>query len=174
MNTNIFLIGLMGAGKTSIGKVLAHSLHYQFIDSDHEIERRTGASVSTIFDIEGEAGFRWREQHTLEELVQKQRIVLATGGGIILKEENRRLLQTHGYVIYLKPPLEQLIKRLQYDRNRPFLQEGNREEKIRKLHEHRETLYRSIANHTVSAALGESLHSVHQRILEHLKHQTDL
>jgi shikimate kinase len=169
MNQNVFLIGLMGAGKTSIGKLLAHSLSYQFIDSDQEIIKRTGVSIATIFDIEGEAGFRQREKNILEGLVSKKNMVLATGGGIILLNKNRELLKKNGYVIYLKPSLEQLIERLRYDKLRPILRECNPDEKIRLLYDHREPLYTNTAHYIIEPQFGESLQKIHQKLLIHLK-----
>ena len=118
---NIFLVGLMGAGKSTIGKRLAESMGKKFIDSDHEIERRTGVSIPTIFDIEGEEGFRTRETAVIDELTQQRGIVLATGGGAILRPENRSFLSARGLVIYLNASVDQLHRRTRMDRNRPLL-----------------------------------------------------
>ncbi|MEJ2572917.1 MAG: shikimate kinase, partial [Gammaproteobacteria bacterium] len=106
---NIFLVGLMGAGKSTIGRHLAKSLGMEFVDSDHELERRTGASIPLIFDVEGEAGFRQREKKLIDELTQRNRIVLATGGGVVLDPDNRAWLRERGRVIYLYATVEQLL-----------------------------------------------------------------
>src|SRR5262249_48707082 len=119
---NIFLVGLMGAGKTSIGKLLAKRLGKAFIDSDHEIERATGVKIPVIFEIEGEAGFRARETRMLAELLQgSSNLVLATGGGAVLAAENRRLLAANGVVVYLRAAVTDLWNRTRHDRNRPLL-----------------------------------------------------
>ena len=119
---NIFLVGLMGAGKSTIGRQLARELGKQFRDSDSEIEKRTGVSIDVIFDIEGEQGFRRRETRMLKELVEERGIVLATGGGAILASENRQLLRDNGLIIYLKASAEHLAGRVKLDRRRPLLQ----------------------------------------------------
>ena len=118
---NIFLIGPMGAGKTTIGRQLAKVLRLDFTDSDHEIESRTGASIPLIFEVEGEEGFRRRERDMINELTQRNHIVLATGGGAVLDPANRAHLATRGQVVYLRASLEHLVKRTAKDRNRPLL-----------------------------------------------------
>lgn len=157
--TNIFLIGPMGAGKTTIGRQLAKALGADFIDSDQEIERRTGATISWIFDIEGETGFREREAQVIDELSQREGIVLATGGGAILDENNRSRLAARGTVVYLSAPLEQLLKRTLKDRSRPLLQTPDPRSKLVELMAVREPLYRQTADfvietdkHTVRSA----------------------
>lgn len=139
---NIFLIGPMGVGKTTIGQKLAKKTGKRFVDSDREIEKQTGATISLIFDIEGEAGFRERESRMIDELTAAQGIVLATGGGAVLSEENRKSLQQRGVVIYLSASPELLLKRTAYDQNRPLLQNGDRRGQINALLESREPLYR--------------------------------
>ena len=119
---NIFLVGLMGAGKTSLGKLLARRLGKTFYDCDHEIELATGVRIPVIFEIEGEAGFRARESRMLAQLVQRRNIVLATGGGAVLSEQNRALLIGHGTVVYLRAAPQDLWQRTRHDRNRPLLQ----------------------------------------------------
>ena len=119
---NIILVGLMGSGKSTIGRHLAKSLELEFVDSDHEIERRTGANIPLIFDVEGEAGFRQREKKVIDELTQRRGVVLATGGGAVLDPENRARLRERGKVIYLYATAEQLLSRTAKDRNRPLLQ----------------------------------------------------
>ncbi|XOD70426.1 MAG: shikimate kinase AroK [Sodalis sp. (in: enterobacteria)] len=119
---NLFLIGPMGAGKSTIGRQLAQQLNLEFFDSDQEIERRTGADVSWVFDVEGESGFRNREEKMIEELTEKQGIVLATGGGSVKSYETRNRLSTRGLVIYLETTIEKQLIRTQRDKKRPLLQ----------------------------------------------------
>lgn len=136
----------MGAGKSTIGRQLAKVLRYPFFDSDKEIESRTGVTISWIFEKEGEQGFRSRETKMIDELTQKQNIVLATGGGAILSEQNRRFLSSRGRVIYLSASQQQLIKRTAKDKKRPLLQTDNPQEKIKALLEERDPLYQEIAD----------------------------
>ncbi|MDA0820916.1 MAG: shikimate kinase AroK [Proteobacteria bacterium] len=142
----IFLIGPMGAGKTTIGRRLAKSLRKNFVDADQELERRTGASVALIFDVEGEAGFREREKRIIDELTQLDNIVLATGGGAILDVDNRKALSERGFVIYLHALVEELVERTRHDSNRPLLNTDNPVAKMRDILEQRDALYRSIAD----------------------------
>ncbi len=144
--TNIILVGMMGAGKTTIGKALAHALNREFVDSDHEIQERTGVKIPVIFEIEGESGFRKRETEVLTELVQKKNIILATGGGAVLSEENRELLRRHGIVIYLRASVNDLYRRTKHDKNRPLLQTHNVFERLNELYIQRDTHYRSTAH----------------------------
>lgn len=143
---NLFLVGLMGAGKTTIGRALARKTEKTFYDSDHEIEARTGVRITTIFDIEGEARFRDREAAILSELVQRQNIVLATGGGAVLRPENRRLMVTHGTVIYLRASIDDLLARTQYDRQRPLLKTTDPRARLTELFTQRDPLYCEIAH----------------------------
>lgn len=136
----------MGAGKTTIGRLLAESLHMEFVDSDHEIEQRTGASIPWIFDVEGEAGFRKRESNIINELTQRTNTVLATGGGVVLSAENRQALQSRGTVIYLNASLEQLMTRTSRDKNRPLLQTEDPKSKLEEILNTRDPLYREIAD----------------------------
>ncbi len=154
---NIILVGLMGAGKTSVGKALARILGKTFHDSDHEIERATGVKVATIFEIEGEPGFRVRESKMLAELVRLNDIVLATGGGAILSQANRDLLAANGTVIYLRAPVRSLIKRTRRDRSRPLLQVSGPAAKLTALYEERDPLYREIA-HLIVDTGDQSVH----------------
>jgi shikimate kinase len=147
---NIFLVGPMGAGKSTIGRQLAEALSYTFRDSDHEIQRRTGVDISTIFEYEGEAGFRERERQVIEELVQEDGIVLATGGGAVLRPENRQRLAARGVVIYLHCSPEQQFARTARDRNRPLLQTEDPKARLLALMEERDPLYRQIADMVVS------------------------
>ncbi len=150
---NIFLIGLMGAGKTTVGRMLARRLGLQFVDSDHEIELRCGVTIPVIFEIEGEAGFRLREEQAIADLTARDGIVLATGGGAVLSENNRRLLAERGTVIYLMGAPEELNRRIGNDRNRPLLAGVDRLERLRALHVLRDPIYRSIADMTVESGV---------------------
>lgn len=143
---NVFLVGPMGAGKSTIGRLLAQELNSTFIDSDKVIEERSGADIPWIFDVEGEVGFREREMAAISELTQLDNCVLATGGGVVLRPENRECLQSRGVVVYLQTSIEQQLERTARDRNRPLLQTSNPEEVLRKLLEQRDPLYKSCAD----------------------------
>ncbi len=143
---NIFLVGPMGAGKSTVGRQLAKSLGRDFYDSDKEVEKRTGVSISWIFEMEGETGFRRREQKVLDNLTSLKDIVLATGGGAILSEENRSYLRSRGQVIYLSASVEQLFRRTLKDKNRPLLQTDDPKRQITELLELRDPLYRDVAD----------------------------
>jgi shikimate kinase len=146
MIRNIFLVGPMGVGKTTIGRYLAKILSRKFYDSDREIEYRTGVSIPVIFEIEGEAGFRQREHRVIAELTQLNNIILATGGGAVLAAENRQELVQRGIVVYLYAPAEQLYRRTAHDNNRPLLQTENPLECLKRLLEERDPLYREVAD----------------------------
>ncbi len=152
---NLFLIGLMAAGKTTIGKQLAQVLGLAFHDSDQEIVQKTGASINTIFAVEGEAGFRDREEAVIDSLSQQHSIVLATGGGAILRDNNRRYLQERGTVIYLHTSIDTILARTQFDKTRPLLQVDNPRAKLEPLYQARDPLYRSIADIIVSTEHGQ-------------------
>lgn len=143
---NFFLVGLMGAGKTTVGKILAKHLHKTFYDSDHEIVHRTGVHIPLIFELEGEEGFRRRETATIEELVKMHDIVMATGGGAVLARRNRELLSQNGTVIYLCAQPEELYHRTRGDKNRPLLQTDDPRAKLERLFLERDPLYREIAD----------------------------
>ena len=147
--TSLYLVGQMGVGKTTIGKVLAESLGLDFVDSDREIESATGADIPWIFYVEGEEGFRARESKMIEKLTTRPNIVLATGGGAILSEANRQWLKARGCVIYLRAPISQQIERTKRDKSRPLLQTANPAQKIRELMAFREPLYREVADFSV-------------------------
>ncbi|HSI37894.1 MAG TPA: shikimate kinase [Methylotenera sp.] len=143
---NIFFIGLMGAGKTTIGRLLAKQMGKVFYDSDHEIERKTGVKIPLIFELEGEAGFRKREAAVIEELSQLDNIVMATGGGAVLAPENRALLKNNGHVIYLRANVHDLWQRTRNDKTRPLLQGGDIKQKLEQLYIERDPIYTELAS----------------------------
>jgi shikimate kinase len=143
---NVYLVGMMGAGKTTVGRLLARRLKLRVIDADQELERRCGVKVPLIFDIEGEAGFRAREAQLLAELTALDGVVLGTGGGAVLAEENRRSLAERGTVVYLRATPEDLYERVKHDRNRPLLATDDPLARLRELHAQRDPLYRGIAD----------------------------
>jgi len=143
---NIFLVGPMGAGKSTVGRQLAKALGRDFFDSDKEIEKRTGVSISWIFEMEGEEGFRAREKKVIDDLSQLKDIVLATGGGAVLSEDTRRALRSRGNVVYLSASVEQLLRRTAKDKTRPLLQTDDPKQQIADLLKARETLYQNVAD----------------------------
>jgi shikimate kinase len=147
---NIFLVGPMGAGKSTVGRQLAEGLGLEFRDSDQEIQRRTGVDIPTIFEFEGEEGFRNRERQVIDELTGEDGVVLATGGGAVVREENRRDLTSRGVVIYLQCSPEQQYARTSRDRNRPLLHTADPLERLRALMAERDPLYRQVADMVVS------------------------
>jgi shikimate kinase len=165
---NIFLVGLMGAGKSTIGRHLAKSLGLEFVDSDHEIERRTGASIPLIFDVEGEAGFRQREKKVIDELSRRSGIVLATGGGVVLDADNRARLRERGQVVYLYATVEQLLARTAKDRNRPLLQTADPRARLQELLKLRDALYREVADVVVDTG-GRTARSAEREILAKIR-----
>ena len=165
---SVFLIGPMGAGKSTIGRYLAEILRKDFLDCDHEIEQRTGVSISLIFEIEGETGFRRREAAVLDELTGKDNLVLATGGGAILSEQNRQALRTRGTVVYLHAPIDTLLARTQRDRSRPLLLDSDRRTKFEEIMSARETIYRETAD-VIVITDQRSPQSVAQEIADKLK-----
>lgn len=160
---NIYFVGLMGAGKSTLGRALARKLGRPFFDSDLEVQARCGVQVSVIFDVEGEEGFRQRESQVIQELTQQQDIVLATGGGVVLREENRTRLQTAGTVIYLCATPRELWSRLRHDRSRPLLQTTDPLAQLTSLYVQRDPLYREIADFVIDAgrpSVTRLLHTV--------------
>jgi shikimate kinase len=143
---NLILVGMMGSGKTTMGRVLAKHLGKVFVDSDEEIIKRTGVTIPHIFDVEGEPGFRLREITALRNLVERDNMVLATGGGAVLDEQNRTMLQQNGIVIYLKASVHDLWQRTRHDRNRPLLQTGNPHARLTELFQQRDPLYRQVSD----------------------------
>ena len=146
---NIFLIGLMGAGKSTVGKVLAKKLGRRFLDADHVIEERCGVKIPVIFEMEGEDGFRKREAQTIREITAEHDIVLATGGGAVLSPENRQLLNERGTVIYLHANPVELWYRTKGGEGRPLLQNGDARKILESLYSIRDPLYREIADHVI-------------------------
>jgi shikimate kinase len=169
----LFLIGPMGAGKTAVGRELARLMKYQFLDTDLEIERRTGADIQLIFEKEDEAGFRRRERQLIEELTQRRNIVLATGGGAVLDPVNRKNLQTRGFVIYLKASVNAQSDRTGHGTRRPLLMGANREQQLQKLFAVREPLYESIAQLTIITDRGR-VKKLAQRIQQELERSAPL
>ena len=146
---NIFLIGPMGAGKSTIGRHLAQMLHLNFLDSDSEIEKKTGADIAWVFDVEGEEGFRHREQSMIDELTQKHGIVLATGGGALIRPENRIHLSARGIVVYLKTSVNKQLARTLKDKRRPLLQTEDPRSILEELAEKRNEFYDEVADYTI-------------------------
>ncbi len=153
---NIFIVGPMGSGKSTVGKIIANELFLSFLDTDDEIEKSTGVSIDWIFDLEGEEGFRKRESAILGDLAEKNSIVLSTGGGIILSDANRDLLSARGSVFYLDTPIDIQLERTSKDQDRPLLKEGDPAKILTKLHKERESLYQSVADHIVETASKSS------------------
>lgn len=158
----------MGAGKTTLGRQLARSLGFMFLDSDHEIEKRTGASIPWIFDIEGEEGFRRRESAMLDELTQRSHIVLATGGGAVLEPANRMRLRDRGVVVYLFADIEKLAARAGKDSNRPLLANVDPRQRLTELMAVREPLYREVADLVVDTG-ARPLRSTIARLAKELR-----
>ncbi len=161
---NIFLVGPMGAGKSTIGRHLADELHLEFYDSDQEIERRTGADIAWIFDLEGEDGFRKREENVINDLTDKQGIVLATGGGSVVNKAVRNRLSARGIVVYLQTTIDKQVARTQRDKRRPLLQNGDPEQVLRDLAEVRNPMYEEVADYVVDTD-DQSARSVANQII---------
>lgn len=158
----------MGAGKSTIGKYLAQQLKLRFADTDSEIESRTGADIPWIFDVEGEEGFREREQQVVQEMTQWDKVVLATGGGVVMRSENRNALAARGFVVYLYATVDEQVRRTRRDRRRPLLQRGDPEQVLRTLMEVRDPLYKEIADHIIETD-GCSPRTVAQRLVKELQ-----
>ena len=170
LEQNIILIGHMGAGKSTVGHHLSKEFGVPFFDTDHVIEDRTGATISWIFDVEGEEGFRQREHDVIDELTQQQGVIIATGGGAVLWPENRTIIKQRGLVVYLKVELEVQIERTKKDTRgrRPLLRQENRVETLVKLHQQRDPLYQEIADITISTDEG-SINNAIKKIIEGLE-----
>ena len=169
---NIFLIGPMGSGKTSIGQRVAALLGLEFFDCDHELEKQTGASVSLIFDVEGEEGFRTRETRMLDDLTSRSGVLVATGGGVILRAENRRLLGERGTVVYLRTSVSRQLKRLARDRSRPLLQAGDRKKKLQNMALERNPLYQELADIEFPAQ-NKALDTVAQQLAQTIRNHVN-
>lgn len=167
----VFMIGPMGSGKSTVGRILASLLDCDFVDSDAEIEARCGADIPWIFDVEGETGFRRREAAVLSELAQRPKVVIATGGGAVVTEINRQLMSETGVVVYLEVSVEQQLKRTGSGEGRPLLAKGDREETLRQLMEEREPLYLGLADLIISAS-GGNARRVARQIQEQLAAQS--
>ncbi|MGB1580077.1 MAG: shikimate kinase AroK [Nevskiales bacterium] len=165
---NIFLIGPMGAGKTTIGKRLAQLLGMRFVDSDHEVEHRTGVDIPYIFEKEGEAGFRRREAEVIDELTQQQDLVLATGGGVVVTPENRQHLAARGLVVYLHTTVDQQLDRTRKSNKRPLLQTANPRARLEALMAEREPLYREIADLVITTR-GRYVRRLAQKVLREIE-----
>jgi len=165
---NIYFVGLMGAGKTTIGRLIAKQLGMMFYDSDHEIERKTGVKIPLIFEFEGEAGFRRRETAVIEELSQLDDIVMATGGGAVLLPENRELLKNNGKVVYLRANVHDLWLRTRNDKSRPLLQGGNIKQKLEQLYIARDPIYTALADCIVDTG-AQSANDIASHIEELIK-----
>jgi len=148
---NLILVGMMGSGKTTMGRALARHLHKAFADSDEEIQKRTGVNIPHIFDVEGEPGFRLRESAVLSDLVKRDNLVLATGGGMVLAEQNRALMKQSGIVVYLRASVNDLWHRTRHDRNRPLLQTHDPLGKLTELYQQRDPLYQQVADIVVQS-----------------------
>lgn len=165
---NLFLVGMMGAGKTTIGRLLSRRLKRTFYDSDHEVERRCGVGIPLIFDIEGERGFRARESQTIAALTAGEGIVLATGGGAVLDPENRRRLAARGTVVYLHARPADLYARVRHDKNRPLLAIADPLGKLEELYAARDPLYREIADLVVDTG-RQSVQALARQLLAQLE-----
>lgn len=168
VTTSIYLVGPMGAGKSTLGRHLSQVLNMPFYDSDKVIVERTGANIPWIFDMEGEEGFRRREEEIIDELTLEKNIILATGGGAITRALNRKHLAERGRVFYLWTPVHVQLARTRYDKNRPLLQTDNPEQVLERLMQERHPLYESTAHHTISTAAG-NLAYVTEQLLACLK-----
>lgn len=170
--SNIFLIGPMGAGKSTIGKQLAQALKLSFIDTDQEIEKRTGADIAWIFELEGEQGFRMREQQVIKELCERPGLVLATGGGAVTTPENRTALTTHGTVVYLSASIIEQLHRVRASNKRPLLQQKDPEQLLANLARERNPLYEAMADITVNTD-QQSAQAVVKKIIAQLTNSVE-
>jgi len=168
LSGNLILVGMMGSGKTTMGRALARHLDKDFVDIDEEIQKRTGVTIPHIFDVEGEAGFRLREMAAIRDLVGRDNMVLATGGGAVLAEQNREVLQQNGIVIYLKASVHDLWQRTRCDRNRPLLQTPDPYAKLAELVQQRDPLYLQVSDIVVQSGKQSA-----QALMLHLVDEID-
>ena len=164
----IFIVGPMASGKSTLGKKLAQTLEIDFLDTDNEIEKRAGAEISWIFEVEGEEGFRERERKALQKSAEKDNVVISTGGGIVTIEENRDLMIAKGKVVYLKTPIEIQLKRTENDKKRPLLSQGSREQTLRALKKERDPQYEEIADITINQDQQKNRNAVIDEIIDKL------
>ena len=164
----IFIVGPMASGKSTLGKKLAQTLEIDFLDTDNEIEKKAGAEISWIFEVEGEDGFRERESKALQKSVEKDNVVISTGGGIVTIEENRDLMSAKGKVVYLKTPIEIQLNRTENDKKRPFLSQGSREKTLRVLKKERDPQYEEIADITINQDQQKNRNVVIDEIIDKL------
>ena len=164
----IFIVGPMASGKSTLGKKLAQTLEIDFLDTDNEIEKRAGAEISWIFEVEGEEGFRERERKALQRSAEKDNVVISTGGGIVTIEENRDLMIAKGKVVYLQTPIEIQLKRTENDKKRPLLSQGNREQTLRVLKKERDPQYKEIADITINHDQQKNRNAVIDEIIDKL------
>jgi len=164
----IFIVGPMASGKSTLGKKLAQTLKIDFLDTDNEIEKRAGAEISWIFEVEGEEGFRERERKALQRSAEKDNVVISTGGGIVTIEENRDLMIAKGKVVYLQTPIEIQLKRTENDKKRPLLSQGNREQTLRVLKKERDPQYKEIADITINHDQQKNRNAVIDEIIDKL------
>ena len=177
INRNIYLVGMMGAGKTSIGRLLSKRSRRRFYDSDHVIEERTGVTIPTIFDLEGEQSFRDREEAVIAELACLSNIVLATGGGAVLRENNRQVLCSSGIIVYLRGSVEDLWRRTRKDKNRPLLLTDNPRQKLAEIYSVRDPIYSSVADIIIETG-NPSIQSLEQdveaRLIEYAERMSNI
>ena len=177
INRNIYLVGMMGAGKTSIGRLLSKRSRRRFYDSDHVIEERTGVTIPTIFDLEGEQSFRDREEAVIAELARLSNIVLATGGGAVLRENNRQVLCSSGIIVYLRGSVEDLWRRTRKDKNRPLLLTDNPRQKLAEIYSVRDPIYSSVADIIIETG-NPSIQSLEQdveaRLIEYAERMSNI
>ena len=165
---NLILVGMMGSGKTTMGRTLSRHLGMTFVDSDEEVQKRTGVTIPHIFDIEGEAGFRQRESTVIRDLAIRDNMVLATGGGAVISEQNREVLQQTGIVIYLKASVHDLWQRTRHDRNRPLLQTADPRAKLTELHRQRDPLYQQVADIVIQSG-KQSAHALMLHLVDEIE-----
>jgi len=165
---NLILVGMMGSGKTTMGRALAKHLGKVFVDSDEEIQKRTGVTIPHIFDIEGETGFRQRETAAIRDLVERDNMVLATGGGAVLAEQSRELMRQNGIVVYLKANVHDLWQRTRHDRNRPLLQTADPYAKLTELFQQRDPLYLQVADIVMQSG-KQSAHALMLQLVDEIE-----